>query len=266
MGSITSCATWTTSARRDKQPRFPHASEQRVLGLNYLAHALADLDSPYWVAGTSTPDWLSVVDRRVRARSQGAEGLLTADDQRVRELARGVMQHHQDDRWFHSTLAFAELNLEFAVELRDLLANDAGFRPSFLGHILVEILLDAELIRADRSLAERYYRSLSAACPQLVAETIMTIIGRSRRTASRAPQELTGDRIRTLVPHFIAAQFLYDYLAGDTLLLRLNQVMARVKLPALPQTLVPWLESARRRVGLRVDALLTPPNSDERPN
>ncbi len=60
-------------------------------------------------AGTALPDWMSVVDRRNRARSQSAEKVLSDADPRVVSMALGVMRHHHDDRWFHQTQEFATL-------------------------------------------------------------------------------------------------------------------------------------------------------------
>ena len=57
------------------------------------------------------PDWLNVVDRRVRVRSKHAAAHLDADDPRIARIAAGVLQHCQDDAWFHNTRAFAELSL-----------------------------------------------------------------------------------------------------------------------------------------------------------
>ncbi len=62
-------------------------------------------------------------------------------------IARGIVEHHRDDAWFHETPAFHELSWQFTSRVKEILPEDEGFRPSFLGHILVEILLDAELIR-----------------------------------------------------------------------------------------------------------------------
>lgn len=214
--------------------------------MNFLAHALDHLDHPYVVAGTSVPDWLSVIDRKVRARSVAAEKLLEDEDSRVREVAEGIIQHHVDDRWFHGGRAFTELNLEFAVELRDQLVDDEGFRPSFLGHILVELLIDADLIREDPGSVDRYYDALRSLSPSIVQHCVNRISKHST------------DRIELLVPHFIAERFLYDYTDDGKLLFRLNQVMRRVRLPALPETLLPWLQSARRRVSLRRDELMRP--------
>lgn len=56
--------------------------------------------------------------------------------------------------------AFADLSLRFTVEIQDLLGGDAGMRPSFLGHILVELLLDSTLIEDRPGLLNDYYRPL----------------------------------------------------------------------------------------------------------
>lgn len=214
--------------------------------MNFLAHALPHLNRPYVVAGTAVPDWLSVIDRKVRVRSVVAQTLLNDEDVRVREIAEGIIQHHEDDRWFHGGRAFAELSLEFAVELREQLVGDEGFRPSFLGHILVELLIDADLIREEPSILDSYYEALKSLSPLVVQQSVNRI---SRKET---------DRLELLVPHFIAERFLYDYASDDKLLFRLNQVMRRVRLPALPSQLIPWLQSARRRVSLRRDELLNP--------
>lgn len=215
--------------------------------MNFLAHALPHLDRPYVVAGTAVPDWLSVADRRVRARSARARLLLEDADPAVRQIAEGVIRHHEDDRWFHGTRAFAELNLSFALELRELLPGDDGFRPSFLGHILVELLIDADLIAEDRRRADAYYRALSQLSPQLIESTVNRIAVQST------------DRLAALLPRFIDERFLYDYGENDTLLFRMNQVMRRVGLPSLPDALLPWLDSARRRVADRRGELLERP-------
>lgn len=199
------------------------------------------------VAGTAVPDWLSVADRRVRARSARARLLLEDSDPAVREIAEGVIRHHEDDRWFHGTRAFAELNLNFALELRELLPDDDGFRPSFLGHILVELLIDADLIAEDRRRVDAYYGALTQLSPQLIESTVNRIAVQST------------DRLAVLLPRFIAERFLYDYGENDTLLFRMNQVMRRVGLPSLPELLLPWLDSARRRVADRRGELLQRP-------
>ena len=212
--------------------------------MNYFAHGRLYLDDPYFVAGTAVPDWLSVVNRKSRARSKLAEPFTTHEDPKLAAVARGIIQHHHDDRWFHQTRAFAELSLDFTREIRDRLPADDGFRPSFLGHILVELLLDAKLIASDVARLDRYYAAIDALDPERVSAAV-----------NRMTTQETG-MLAFFIPRFSAERFLYDYLDDEKLLMRLNGVMRRVRLPALPHELAAWFPEARQRVNERADELL----------
>ncbi len=215
--------------------------------MNFLSHGFRYLDQPYVVAGTAVTDWLSMVDRKIRSRSKNALPLTHSSDAETRDIATGIMQHHRDDLWFHSSQLFAETTLRFAVELRDALPGDEGFRPSFVGHILIEILMDSTLIAREPTLADRYYDVIRSVSAEKVQE-IVNLVAKSSTTG-----------LAPLILRFTDARFLYDYLDDDKLLMRLNQIMVRVGLPLLPSDLIPWLGSARRHIALRCDALLTPP-------
>ncbi len=212
--------------------------------MNYFAHGRHFVHSPYILAGTAVPDWLSVVNRRVRARRRLAKQWIHDPDPHVAAVARGVLQHHHDDAWFHQTRAFAELSLEFTVAIRRQLPDDQGFRPSFLGHILVEILLDAALIVENPHQLDAYYEAANALDPLVVSAAVQ------RMTTGHA--ELLPEMIR----QFCAERFLYDYLDDAKLLTRLNRVMRRVRLPELPPTLLTILPPARQQVLGRLPELL----------
>ncbi len=212
--------------------------------MNYFTHGRHYLDDPYFVAGTAVPDWLSVVNRRVRARSKLAAPFATDRDPRVAAVARGIMQHHHDDAWFHQTRAFAELSLHFTKAVRDRLPKDDGFRPSFLGHILVELLLDASLIEDDPALLDRYYAVMDSLDPYVV-----------NRTVNRMATRDTG-MLAFFIPRFLEERLLYDYVEDAKLLFRLNNVMRRVRLPMLPETLAEFFPEARRLVRQRSAELL----------
>src|SRR5262245_37996790 len=190
--------------------------------MNYLAHGFRFTDEPYFVAGTAAPDWLSVIDRKMRLRARRAAEFVTDADPALAALARGVVQHHYDDEWFHQTHAFNELSLAFAVDVRSALPGDEGFRPSFLGHILVELLLDAVLAEEEPARLDNYYAALDQVDPATVQATINYLATR------------TTDRLGMLIPRFNRERFLMDYGQDDTLLVRLNHVMRRVHLPLLP--------------------------------
>jgi hypothetical protein len=143
--------------------------------MNYLAHGWRFASDPCFLAGTAAPDWLSVIDRKTRLRSRVAVGFVEDPDPVLAAVARGVVQHHADDAWFHGTRAFNELNLAFALEIRDALPGDEGFRPSFLGHILVELLLDATLTDDQPRRLEDYYAALQALDPVQVEGAIASL-------------------------------------------------------------------------------------------
>ena len=46
------------------------------------------------------------------------------------------------------------------VRARDALGGETGLRPAFLGHLLVELLLDAALIADNQARLTEYYRVL----------------------------------------------------------------------------------------------------------
>jgi hypothetical protein len=212
--------------------------------VNYFAHGRLFVTSPLLLAGTAVPDWLSVLDRRLRARDKSARRFLAAHDQRLVQVAAGVMRHHADDHWFHGTRAFAELSWQFTAAIRDRLPRDDGLRPSFLGHILVELLLDAELIRQDPARLAAYYRVLD----RLDADFVAWAVGRI--TMRPAVQ------LARWIPRFSAERFLYDYAEDGKLLYRLNHVMQRVGLPGIPDSLSEWFPVARELVSARIGELL----------
>lgn len=212
--------------------------------MNYFAHALPFLDNSYVAAGTGVPDWLSVVDRRCRVRRRPASLLLQNDDPVVAAVARGIVQHLADDARFHETRPFAELTLEFTSEIRDALQAERGFRPSFLGHLLVEVLLDAALVAERHAEVNRYYALLSEVDPGAIERAVGQIAARPT------------DRLAPMIIRFCRERILWDYLEDGKLWERLNQVMRRVKFPALPEGFRGLLPGFRRRVADRQTELL----------
>lgn len=214
------------------------------LQMNYFTHGRRFVHDPFFLAGTAVPDWMSVVNRKSRARARLARPFVDDDDPLVASIARGILQHHDDDHWFHQTAAFAELSLQFTVRIRDRLAADPGFRPSFLGHILVELLLDAVLIEEDIHQLDRYYSAIDSLDTQAVSRTVNRMLTQ--------PTEMLG----LFIPRFATERFLYDYLDDAKLLTRLNSVLRRVRLRPLPDSFVAFFPSARQDVARQRQELL----------
>ncbi|MBI3467799.1 MAG: hypothetical protein HY000_32725 [Planctomycetes bacterium] len=222
--------------------------------MNYFAHGRRFISDPYFLAGTAIPDWLNVVDRRVRVRSKHAALYSDDPDPQVRSIARGVVQHHRDDAWFHETMAFAQLCLDLTARVRDALPPDDGFRPSFLGHILVEILLDAVLIAEDPGRLDAYYQAMSRADPALVQTAVNRMSGGA------------VSRLELMISGFCRERFLSDYADDAKLWFRLNQVMRRVGLAPLPSEFCGLLREVRPLVASRRDELLSAPDRGDDAN
>ena len=212
--------------------------------MNYFSHGIRFIHDPYFLAGTAVPDWLSMADRKVRVRAKHAHSWNPTPDPRQTSLVLGIAQHHADDDWFHQCLAFVELSLQFSVSLRELLPENEGHRRGFLGHILVELLLDSVLIEEQPELLDAYYSALSSVDPSLVEQTVNLL----------APRPT--DRLQPLLPKFIQSRFLFDYPDDLRLTYRLNQVMQRVQLPTLPENFPSFLPQARAKVRERRQELL----------
>jgi hypothetical protein len=212
--------------------------------MNYFAHAIPFLDDPYFAAGTGVPDWLTVADRECRVRLKHAEPFVDDPDATMAAVARGLIQHIRDDMQFHGTAAFIEVSLELSAKCGRYLDGETGLRPAFLGHLLVEVLLDAGLIAADRARLEAYYRTLEAVDPELIQESVNRI---ARRPTQRLSAMITG---------FCRHRILWDYLEDAKLMVRLNQVMRRLGMAQLPEGFVDLLPDARRSVDRRQVELL----------
>jgi hypothetical protein len=215
--------------------------------MNYFAHGRLFVERPYLLAGTAIPDWLNVADRRTRVREKLARAWLDNEDPKVVELAQGVVQHHRDDAWFHDSTAFSELSLGFTKWIRERLGPDDSMRPSFLGHILVEILLDASLAIREPTRLEAYYRAMSGVNAAQIADTVARMTGRPCEALAK------------FIGRFVEVRFLWDYLDNGKLVFRLNQVLGRLELPLLGETFYELLPEARELVAARVDELVTPP-------
>ena len=203
--------------------------------MNYLAHGYRFLDSPLFLAGTAVPDWLSVVNRRVRTRSRLVRPAVEGTDcNNVRDVGRGILQHHHDDDAFHRSESFQQLEAELGVQFRRGMPDRYDHRPGFLGHIVVALMLDATLAARDETLLDRYYSAMS----QVDSTTVEWAVN---QMATR-----TTDRLAWFIDRFREERFLDDYADDERIFVRINQVLNRVKLPVMDKTNIEVLSWARQ--------------------
>lgn len=220
--------------------------------MNYFTHAVRYLDRPLFAAGVCVPDWLSVVDRKARVRGKRIEQELSALNDSDREIALGIKQHLDDDRWFHGTPAFYRVTGELARIFKVNLPVEDEWRCGFLGHIIMELLLDSALIEYQPEKLQRFYRVLEEVNHLQVQEV----------TSALATKRVT--ELARLIGAFTRERFFDDYLQDDRLLFRLNQVMRRIQLDPLPEQLTDGLAEGRIIVRQAVHDLLPPEYFPER--
>ena len=221
--------------------------------MNFFSHAFRFIDGdPHFLVGTAIPDWLGMVDRRTRVRRAAAERLSEDADPTTRAMAQGIVQHHVDDDWFHQTRAFAELHLAFTGQIGELLAGDTRFRPFFVAHIVIEMLIDAGLTEANSGRLDRYYQRVAEVDPHRVESVVNRIAPRST------------DRLAAFVPRFVREAFLYDYHRDEGVAYRVNRILGAIGLNSLPPDFRHWVGLARIAVKNSMDALLCPPADQPR--
>ncbi len=197
------------------------------------------------------PDWLTLVARKTRVSRRTTGEWMISDNDVTANIARGISRHHHDDEWFHSSRAFAELNLQFSVELRDLLGADAGFRPYFTGHIVIEMLLDAWIALRDPAALPEFYRLIESVDPQTVQANV-------NRMAARPTDKFTW-----FIPHFCRERYLYDYAEDSRVRYRMNRILDGIGLASLPAEFENWLIRARETIYARAGELLSEPDGVE---
>lgn len=212
--------------------------------MNYFSHALQFLDRPTFVIGTSMPDMLSVVDRKMRLRPRRVDPFADGSGSFQAELAAGILQHLADDRWFHQTRGFLETSGELTRLFKEVLGSEDGIRCPFLGHIVTELQLDGVLIERYPDRLDQYYERLAEIDARAVENSV-------NRMATK-----TSDRLAWLIRRFHEEQFMRDYQDPNRLLFRLNQVMLRVRLDPLPDEMAGALAASWSIVRDRVEELL----------
>lgn len=204
--------------------------------MNYFAHGFRFLHDPYFLAGTALPDWLGVVDRKLRLPPNQVRRWLDDPDPSLRSLAAGVLQHHEDDEAFHTGAAFARLQVEFARAIKGQDPNARDLAKYLLAHIVPELMLDSLLIECQPARLDDYY------------DVVLSLDGNElsgmiARMAGREPDSLVK-----FLGIFHRERFLADYGDDAKLCYRLSQVLTRVGWGPLPERFEELVPSMRQAV------------------
>src|SRR5204862_7715892 len=136
-------------------------------------------------------------DKRARVKPDALRAL-HLDDPRARSLREGALRHHNDDHRFHTSSTFEALTDEAVHALRAL-SPDPRYRASALGHIAVEMLVDACVEERRPGVTARYYDAIAA-----IDDDVLATLARDW-TSRPLPQ------FPLLAQRFRKARFLFQY-------------------------------------------------------
>jgi len=152
--------------------------------LNFLAHHVLATrflsptpPLPFYAVGAALPDLLPLAARGARLRAASVE-IAPARTPEETALQAGASSHLATDAAFHKTPAFAAAQAQAGT-----LLDGAGFvgirvRRFFVAHVLVELALDAALLRAERAVADDFYAAFAAADPAAVTRWAEAAVAR----------------------------------------------------------------------------------------
>ncbi len=213
--------------------------------MNYLSHAFRFLDRPAFALGTQIPDFMNMVDRKARARRKLAVMHLDNDDPFFSELSAGIVQHHDDDHAFHSSLVFNRLNHELGAYLKAERPDERGMRSWFVGHIAVEMILDWSIWHRNPEMMDRLYKIFADVDVAKLTHCVQTITGKPLPTF----EKMHGV--------FMRERFLYDYQEDAGLFYRINRIVERVGLAPFADADVYLMAQARELVDSQWQQLLS---------
>ena len=179
------------------------------------------------------PDWLRVVDRKARVRAETARSFISAPDSITSEIALGIVQHLNDDLDFHSRPAFSAACSEITALINAKYTGQRKLRSAFLGHLLLELLLDAALAIEYPGYLREYFRVLETIDANEIERSVNLII----------PEY--GVNLTSFIASFREKKIIRDYLDDVSLVLRINQVLRRAGLEELSRNFVEILPCAR---------------------
>lgn len=184
--------------------------------MNYLSHfyLVGDSADPYLVLGMVLPDMVKNHRKSWNAHPRKHEKEL-ADDGIMTSIRRGWELHLETDRRFHSSAFFSYHSSRLRKQIAQVLPH-RPFRPFFLAHVALELLLDSLLIIQEKVDTGKFYTQL-AACRESEVVRFLEING-IPEAASFIPW----------LREFISSAYLYSYSNPGSLSYSLDRIGRRV--------------------------------------
>ena len=137
--------------------------------MHFLSHYYTELpnENPLLVAALSIPD---LTRGFTRVYNSNLKKQLPPEQEGLKKIHEGIVQHYAGDFWFHKSPLFKE-HISLAMEqfLKQKLSREK-LRLSVIAHLAVELMLDRQIVLANEELCNRYYMLIEHADEKLIRQ------------------------------------------------------------------------------------------------
>lgn len=189
--------------------------------MNFAAHFFLDLDRPesLFHIGAATPDLLSIYNPEMRIKESHLKNIdFDSLGPPEETFIAGIHRHFHADKVFHSSGFFRQETTEIIERLKNSFEEGAVPRKFFIGHILLELLLDKVLIDTHPNMLGAYYEHFAKVSPLEVR----------RVTEIAVSRELPN--YEHFIAKFIGNQYLYEYMEFDHIVFVVGRILRRVSI------------------------------------
>lgn len=190
--------------------------------MNLVAHFYLDRDrvNSYFIVGAATPDLLSIYNSSLRIKSRHLKKM--DDDQSGRitpTFLAGLQRHFFADGVFHTSPLFQQQTKRISNMLVSYFPELDIQRKFFVGHILLELMMDKVLIDQNPGILESYYGHFESLQPF-----------KELRKASELALGNELPNYEAYMNKFIRRRYLYDYANFNHLAWILRRILRRVSI------------------------------------
>ncbi|MGB0430683.1 MAG: hypothetical protein ACPGLV_09435, partial [Bacteroidia bacterium] len=135
--------------------------------MNFISHFYCHrATSPIHNFGLHFPDFIGIVDRNLKLNTY-----LGGYDLKNQQFLLGIKNHLKADEIWHNHTFFKAKTRLIKEVLKQYGISDKPYRPFFMTHVMLEILLDRAIIRYEKQVAEDMYLSLEK-CDDVFLNTL----------------------------------------------------------------------------------------------
>lgn len=190
--------------------------------MNLVAHYHLDRDlvNSFFTVGAATPDLLSIYNSHLRIKERHLKKL--SEDERGRitpPFLAGLQRHFFADGVFHTSPLFTRETKHISNMLEAYFPDLEIQRKFFIGHILLELMIDKVLINLHPGILESYYGHFESLLPF--------------RDIKRSLEIAVGHELpnyEAYLKRFLRRKFLYHYADPQHIAWILRRILRRVRI------------------------------------